>query len=201
MAKQLRDLGVGPDVSVGLYAERGPELIVGVLSILKAGGAYVPLDPAIPSGRLAVIAEDAGFPMVLAQRALLKNLSAGKAQVICLDAAETEHAEYDQGNLPRVAGAEHLAYVIYTSGTTGQPKGVLLTHRGLCHVYRAWEDLYNLRTEATCLLQMASCAFDVFAGEWTTQLSARSGKLVIVCPRERSCSTRPSFMNCCAASK
>ena len=52
-------LGVGPEVRVGIAAERSLELVVGLLAILKAGGAYVPLDPAYPRERLACMLEDA----------------------------------------------------------------------------------------------------------------------------------------------
>src|SRR5262249_1350637 len=68
LAHRLRDLGVGPDVPVGLYVERSPELLVGLFGVLKAGGAYVPLDPAYPGERLAAVAEDARFPVLLTQR-------------------------------------------------------------------------------------------------------------------------------------
>ncbi|TKK16228.1 non-ribosomal peptide synthetase, partial [Pseudomonas viridiflava] len=44
LAHKLREQGVGPDVRVGLAAERSLDMIVGLLAILKAGGAYVPLD-------------------------------------------------------------------------------------------------------------------------------------------------------------
>ena len=47
----LRELGVGPEVRVGICAERSLEMI-GLLGILKAGGAYVPLDPGYPVERL-----------------------------------------------------------------------------------------------------------------------------------------------------
>ena len=48
LAYRLRALGVCPEVPVGLYLERGPEAIVGLLGILKAGGVYLPLDPSLP---------------------------------------------------------------------------------------------------------------------------------------------------------
>ena len=49
LANHLRARGVGPDVLVGLCAERSVDLVVGMLGILKAGGAYVPLDPDVPA--------------------------------------------------------------------------------------------------------------------------------------------------------
>src|SRR5207247_2476648 len=51
-ARHLRSLGVGPDVPVGICAQRSTDMVVGLLGILKAGGAFVPLDPAYPKERL-----------------------------------------------------------------------------------------------------------------------------------------------------
>jgi amino acid adenylation domain-containing protein len=182
LAHQLRDLGVGPEVLVGLYVERSPELLVGLLGILKAGGAYVPLDPAYPGERLAAIVQDAGLSVLLTQQALVKDLPSSEARLLCLDDIAVNGAPADAANLGHIASAENLAYVIYTSGSTGRPKGVMLTHGGLCNAYRGWEDAYRLRAEATSHLQMASCAFDVFTGDWVRALCS-GGKLVL-CPRE-----------------
>src|SRR5260221_9674194 len=49
LAHLLRELGVGPEVLVGLLMERSLEMIVATLAILKAGGAYLPLDPPYPN--------------------------------------------------------------------------------------------------------------------------------------------------------
>ncbi|HKX30464.1 MAG TPA: condensation domain-containing protein, partial [Blastocatellia bacterium] len=38
LAHHLRRLGVGPETLVGLFVERSPEMVVGLLGILKAGG-------------------------------------------------------------------------------------------------------------------------------------------------------------------
>ena len=69
LAHRLRDLGVGPDVLVGVCAERSLELVVGLLAVLKAGGAYVPLDPEYPAGRLTDMVSDAELRVVLLQGA------------------------------------------------------------------------------------------------------------------------------------
>src|SRR3989442_8310802 len=65
LAHELRALGVGPDVVVGLCVKSSPEMVVGALAILKAGGAYLPLDPAYPGDRLAFILGDARCPVVV----------------------------------------------------------------------------------------------------------------------------------------
>ncbi|HEY7215694.1 MAG TPA: AMP-binding protein, partial [Thermoanaerobaculia bacterium] len=55
LARHLVWLGVGPEVAVGICAERTPEMVVGLLAVMTAGGAYVPLDPNYPAQRLGWI--------------------------------------------------------------------------------------------------------------------------------------------------
>jgi non-ribosomal peptide synthetase component F len=59
LAHRLRRLQVGPDILVGVCAERSVEMVVALLGTLKAGGAYVPLDPDYPLERLTNVLEDA----------------------------------------------------------------------------------------------------------------------------------------------
>ncbi|WP_275761271.1 non-ribosomal peptide synthetase [Ralstonia pseudosolanacearum] len=130
VAHALIGLGVGPDVRVGLCAERSVELVIGLLGILKAGGGYVPLDPSYPQDRLAYMLEDSAPVAVLAQSNTREQLGALSVPVLDLDGL-LEEAEHDL----QVEGLEphHLAYVIYTSGSTGQPKGVEATIAGLAN--------------------------------------------------------------------
>ncbi|MBV8199233.1 MAG: AMP-binding protein, partial [Acidobacteria bacterium] len=86
LARSLRALGVGPEVLVGLCAERAPAMVVGILGILEAGGAYVPLDPADPAARLRALLGDTRAPVVVAQAALLDRLPAGNHRVVVLEA-------------------------------------------------------------------------------------------------------------------
>jgi len=58
LAHRLIELGVRPEVPVGVLLPRSLDLVVALLGVLKAGGAYVPMDPAYPADRLAMILED-----------------------------------------------------------------------------------------------------------------------------------------------
>ena len=137
LAHYLRALDVGPEVLVGIYMERSPEMLVGMLGVLKAGGAYVPLDLTYPQERLAFMLQDANVSVVLAQDRTAERLPDTEATVLPLDGywpmieAESEEAP-DGGATP-----ENAAYVIYTSGSTGKPKGVVIPHRGLVN-YLSW---------------------------------------------------------------
>src|SRR5207302_11392267 len=85
LVHHFRSLGVGPDVVVGLCAERSLDMVVGLLGILKAGGAYLPLDPGYPAERLAYMLADAKAPVLLAKQALVDRLPARDAMLLRLD--------------------------------------------------------------------------------------------------------------------
>ena len=130
VAQRLVTLGVAPDVPVGLFLERGIDMVVGLLGILKAGGAYLALDPALPTERLRHMLADASARAVVTHSALEATLPNTGAPRLCLDRS----SEFE--GLPTVAPAVavrpgHLAYIIYTSGSTGLPKGVGIEHRQL----------------------------------------------------------------------
>jgi len=62
------------------------------------------------------------------------------------------------------------AYVIYTSGSTGQPKGIVISHRGICHLLRAENELLGVRT-GDRVYQGFSVAFDMsFEEIWISYL-------------------------------
>ena len=133
LARHLRELGVGPDVVVGICLERTPSMVVSVLAVLKAGGAYLPLDPTFPRERLAFMLEDGAAKVVLTQTTLRNLLPPAGAKLVCVDAdAERQVlAACDPHDLSPLGTPEHLAYVIYTSGSTGKPKGVMIPQRAV----------------------------------------------------------------------
>ncbi|SMC29904.1 amino acid adenylation domain-containing protein, partial [Andreprevotia lacus DSM 23236] len=179
LAHQLRASGVGPDVLVGLCAERSPELLVGLLAILKAGGAYLPLDPAYPQERLAYMLADAQPRLVLTQTAVRDVLPA-ETNIINLDDAASA-SDGNAENPAQLNGPDHLAYVIYTSGSTGKPKGALLPHRNVLRLFAATEQWFGFNENDVWTL-FHSFAFDFSVWEiWGAWL--HGGKLVVV-PQE-----------------
>ena len=131
LAHYLRKLGVGPEVLVGICAERSLEMVVGMLGILKAGGAYVPLDPSYPKERLTFILEDAQVSVLVTQERLLDELPEFRGPAIYLDTGWGPIAKESGEDPVGIVHSENLAYVIYTSGSTGRPKGVAVEHRQL----------------------------------------------------------------------
>ncbi|HYX24954.1 MAG TPA: amino acid adenylation domain-containing protein, partial [Thermoanaerobaculia bacterium] len=177
LARRLRRLGVGPEVLVGLCAERSPEMIVGLIAVLKAGGAYVPLDPAYPPERLAWLLADSGVPVLLIQERLLTALPPHEAKTVLLEEALEDESGED---LPARSGPENLAYVIYTSGSTGTPKGVLVSHRGLDNLAEAQDRLFEVGP-ASRVLQYASLSFDASVSE--VAMAFRVGAALVLAAR------------------
>ncbi len=160
LAHFLQQVGVGPDVPVGICLERSIELIIGVLGILKAGGAYAPLDPAYPQERLAFILADTRAPVLITQQSLAGRLPDGDSTVLFLDTAwQTIVAQNSRRPASHLHGA-NLAYIIYTSGSTGTPKGIAMPHAALVNVF-IWQQRSSQLSLGARTLQFASMNFDV----------------------------------------
>ncbi|WP_144160831.1 non-ribosomal peptide synthetase, partial [Paraburkholderia sp. BCC1885] len=179
LAQRLVKLGVGPEVRVGLSAERSVEMVVGLLAILKAGGAYVPLDPEYPAERLVYMMADSGIGLLLTQSHLVKELPVpAGVEVLELDALD---ASGEAASAPDVeVHGENLAYVIYTSGSTGQPKGVASRHHGLTNRLVWGQQAYALSSDDR-VLQKTPFGFDVSGWEFYWPLIV-GAQLVMAAP-------------------
>ena len=174
LAVELRGLGVGAGLPVGVYAPRSLEMLIGMLGILKAGGAYVPLDPAYPRERIGWMLEDIRATVVVTTQALRSQLAAGAARVVAVD----EPRALANPPLPAAPGSgEQLAYVLFTSGSTGRPKGVQVRHRNATNFFTGMDAVLGSETPGTWLA-VTSISFDISVLEllWTL---ARGFKVVL----------------------
>jgi amino acid adenylation domain-containing protein len=128
IARALRELGIGPEVAVGISTPRGPAMIAAVFGVLKAGGLYVPIEPGLPVGRAAAILEDAGISLLLTTSERDGWRAPEHVQTLEVDSLPPD-AALDAENPPQEPTSARTAYVIFTSGSTGRPKGVAVTHR------------------------------------------------------------------------
>jgi amino acid adenylation domain-containing protein len=158
-ATALRHAGVQPGTLVGVFMERSPESLAALLGIWKAGAAYLALDPISPPERMAFVLQDAGVPVVIAERKLSPLLRNPTSRVLYAE-------DLLSGQFPNRAEPEDsvspndLAYVLYTSGSTGTPKGVEVSHYSLANVVTAIAEELQLQA-GEVLLAHTSLGFDV----------------------------------------
>ncbi|MCB0109515.1 MAG: amino acid adenylation domain-containing protein, partial [Caldilineaceae bacterium] len=170
VAHALRANGVGhtPDKEtlVGICLDRSPEMVISILAVLKAGGAFVPLDPAYPPERMTFVIADAGLEWIVTNDALAANLPETAATVLRWEAIAADVAAQPTLNpaSQEMTTADQLAYVIYTSGSTGQPKGVMVTHRGIPNLAYAQMASFGVTADSR-VLQFASFSFDASVSE------------------------------------
>ncbi|HWM91032.1 MAG TPA: amino acid adenylation domain-containing protein [Thermoanaerobaculia bacterium] len=171
-AGRLRELGVGPEVPVGLLLERSPDLIAAMIGVWKAGGAYVPLDPDYPAERLRLLMEDSGLRVLVTREELASRLPLSQSCQLLFPDGRGTPSPAQRVARPK-AGEEgaYPAYILYTSGSTGRPKGVVVTHRGVVNLLHTERRLLDLSSDSR-VLQTTSPSFDVSVLEVFATLAA-----------------------------
>ncbi len=163
LAVHLRERGVGPDVLVGVVAERSIELELCIHAIVKAGGGFVPLDPSLPDERLNLMATDAELAIVLCQGQSADRAAFENFDVLTVDVEEPTW-DTTQLSLDHCPDARDLAYALFTSGSTGAPKCAANEHRAIVNRLRWMQQAFPL--DATdVVLQKTPYSFDVSVWE------------------------------------
>ena len=188
LADYLRSRGARPGKIVALCIERSLDVAVGTLGILKTGSACLPLDPAYPPERLNFMLKDSGAAFVLAHGSTSQCAASSQSEVILLDSDIPLASAVDARELARGVTPDDVAFVLYTSGSTGEPKGVLLTHRGLVNHNIATARYYGMHP-ADRVLQFASLSFDIALEEMFPAWS--SGGTVVFRPDDLLMTGRP----------
>ncbi|WP_031488116.1 non-ribosomal peptide synthetase, partial [Streptomyces bicolor] len=156
--------GIGSEQLVALAVPRSVEMVAALLGVLKAGAAFLPVDPEYPADRVAFMLRDAAPVRVLTSRDIAGRLPQGGPEVLILDDPAalagldgTDPTDAERTSRLRPDG---LAYTVYTSGSTGAPKGVAVSHRGICALATTLAEKYQVRPDDR-VLQLASISFDM----------------------------------------
>jgi non-ribosomal peptide synthetase-like protein len=194
LAGALTHRGAGAGQIVGLFMPRGADLLIAQAGISKSRAAWLPFDAETPLQRIETCLRSAGALGLVTCRAWLPRLGDMPVPVWAVEdlldengKRKAESGEEMAGGGWRVADGgsqgprfplsafrspdpSDPAYVIYTSGSTGQPKGIVVSHRSICHFLRSENEVLGVR-EDDRVYQGFSVAFDMsFEEIWISYL-------------------------------
>ncbi|MBK3495752.1 amino acid adenylation domain-containing protein [Viridibacillus sp. YIM B01967] len=157
VARKLLEQGIKKGDFVGVFLNRSIEAIISLLGIMKSGGVYVPIDPTYPDERIGYMINDTSCKLVITN-----SLHQGKLEEIGVYQniyIVDKIGFYDHNIQCKELTSSDLAYVIYTSGSTGNPKGTLITHKGVLNLAEWLGNHYQFDNE-TVISEFASFSFD-----------------------------------------
>jgi amino acid adenylation domain-containing protein len=155
IAHCLNQRGVQQGAVVGLYVNRSMDMIAAVLGIYKSGAALLTLDPDHPTQRIASLTEKAGVVCVVTETDLTSALPNQLPTLLLSDTIDANHH-----NPAHQLSTDATSFILYTSGSTGEPKGVMLTHKGLTNVILGLQKTIGF-TNVDKLLFVTTIIFDL----------------------------------------
>ena len=169
IAHGLMEQGVKPGDIVAFALPRNSHLISAIFGILKAGAAYLPIDPDYPQDRINHMLRDSAAQHFLTKKDI--------AQLL-----ETNFTANPGIYIP----GESMYCIIYTSGSTGNPKGCILTHRGVCNfcVNNNVIRYFKRKGLAPIGISLNNVTFDYFIAENIVLLT--HGAVTVLCDEDQS---------------
>ena len=167
LAGAVRRRGAAAGRVVGLFMPRGADALIAQAGITKSGAAWLPFDAETPLERIKTCLQSANAAGLVTCRDWLPRVAE-----LNVPAWAVEDLLADKNSKPCCVAAQPSdpAYVIYTSGSTGQPKGIVISHRSICHVLRSENEILGVR-ETDRVYQGFSVAFDMsFEEVWISYL-------------------------------
>ena len=140
----LSQYGIGAGDRVVIFSQNMPHWTIAFFALTAYGRVAVPVLAEASATEVANILEHSEAKAIFVSAAkwetLKDRISAPKLLVIRLEdfcVTGTSDTLPDAPGMVREPEPDDLAGLFYTSGTTGQPKGVMLSHRNLCHNMKA----------------------------------------------------------------
>lgn len=128
----LRAAGVARGDYVGVAMERSLAQVLAILGVMAAGACPCPLEPRLSVEETARRVAAVGLTWMLADCDNAATARAcGLPEARVLDAAVMARGAQDWSGAD--VSPEAPGLLLFTSGSTGNPKGVLLSHRGLAN--------------------------------------------------------------------
>lgn len=155
IAGNLINSGVTVGEIIGISLPRSVNYVAAILGILKSGAAYLPLISNQNNLRTDHIIRDSKPKIIITNDTNFYFPSSDIKNINTL-ISETDRKDIQ-------TSMSDLIYVMYTSGSTGQPKGVMIEHRNVHTLLKAFE---NLTGSGQSQNGMTICPFTFDVSVW-----------------------------------
>ncbi len=173
LARFLIQLDLPKQTYIGVLTQPTRYFVASILAIWKANHVYVPFptDGTVPKERLEYYLHAAQPKLILTDLASQKNPICKEQYTVCIEKQLEQISKHKTTTLDNTYSLEDLAYIIFSSGSTGDPKGVMVSHRGLYNTFT--ENIRILSVSSNDIVALfASKAFDAHLMEIFTALLA-----------------------------
>lgn len=162
LANFLVSKGICKNDVIGIMENRSIQMIVSILAVLKAGGTYILIDNALPNARVKYMLSNSNSKLLMVD----DNYSIDFEHQF-----DIRNFDYSQNitNLKCRTNQLDSFAIIYTSGSTGNPKGVLLSQKGLVNLVYSFDKIMKIG-KFSSHLGLSAVSFDMFAVELYTSL-------------------------------
>ena len=146
---------------IAVFMQKGCDMVMSFVAINYSGNFYVPIDTKSPNGRIKSIFDSLQSKIVLTNRVNYEKLKLlYDGEIICIDVIEKDSTSSDifYEKLRNMIDTDPV-YSIFTSGSTGNPKGVVISHRGVID-YIDWAIQTFEINENTIIANQAPFYFD-----------------------------------------
>ena len=140
LSMRLSRFGISAGDKVAILSQNMPNWTVAFFSATAFGRVAIPILPDSSANEVTNILSHSESKVLFVSKRLLHNVSreAYDSLVLVIDIETFEFIKKDKDAFQcdgwvKEPQPDDLATIIYTSGTTGRAKGVMLSHRNLCH--------------------------------------------------------------------
>ncbi len=140
LSTRMSRFGIKAGDKVAILSQNMPNYIVAFFSATAYGRVAVPILPGSSENEVTNILTHSESKVLFISKRLLGKLSDECREKLTLvidietfEFIKKNKEDFQSDGWTREPNPDELATIIYTSGTTGKAKGVMLSHRNICH--------------------------------------------------------------------
>ncbi|MDU3338025.1 beta-ketoacyl synthase N-terminal-like domain-containing protein [Paraclostridium bifermentans] len=170
---QILELNLENNSIIGVYLDRGVNVLISLLAILKSGHIYMPIDNSFPEEYITEMIKDAKPKAIISEADLFsENIF---IDINCLGDTSCTYNDCINNSFD----IDSSCAILYTSGSTGKPKGVIINQRQILNRFYWMIKNYKISVKEVFGQR---CALSTIPSLWDMLAGVLLGKSTIIVP-------------------